>query len=472
MVRRDAAAIYRVWFALTLPAMLAVIAVTAYTDWGGLALLVYWWLEPITDGPILRLISRHLFGETPDWQAALRQAPATAWQNKLYWLTPFRLHLARSAMLPITQLEGLTGGRRRQRAKTIGSRVFSHGTGVTAVYHHLVLVVVLGVTALLWLLLPEALRQAYSDDLVTTLMSEGSRASMVANAVFFYIAQSILHPWFVGAGFGLYINCRTQLEAWDVEVAFRRLAKRRAAATAAAAILCACLLPPVPGEAQEADPEDPASTLEGFWDPDDVDAAVERVYADENLQRFETKKTWQRKEPVARSKRPQLDWLGGLGDVVAVLIEFALWVVLGLLILIVIMTRDRWLPLLQSASLTGASRRRVVLADGAVSEETLPDNIPDAVLTLWRESRHRESLALLYRAAVFRTVVRYDIDLPESATEMVCLRAVRNAASETDTRYFRDIVSAWIQCAYAKRRVEDGTVEQFCERWSSHHESI
>ena len=41
-----------------------------------------------------------------------------------------------------------------------------------------------------------------------------------------YIAMSIVEPFHVAAGFSLYLNRRTELEAWDLELAFRRLRER------------------------------------------------------------------------------------------------------------------------------------------------------------------------------------------------------------------------------------------------------
>ena len=41
-----------------------------------------------------------------------------------------------------------------------------------------------------------------------------------------WLSVSLLEPIYVAAGFGLYLHRRTQLEAWDVELVFRRLAAR------------------------------------------------------------------------------------------------------------------------------------------------------------------------------------------------------------------------------------------------------
>src|SRR5206468_3106666 len=43
-------------------------------------------------------------------------------------------------------------------------------------------------------------------------------------------AVLLLEPFYVAAGFALYLNRRTLLEGWDIEVSLRRLAQRHAAA--------------------------------------------------------------------------------------------------------------------------------------------------------------------------------------------------------------------------------------------------
>jgi hypothetical protein len=37
----------------------------------------------------------------------------------------------------------------------------------------------------------------------------------------FVVAVAIVEPFFVGAGFAMYLNRRVELEAWDIEQEFR-----------------------------------------------------------------------------------------------------------------------------------------------------------------------------------------------------------------------------------------------------------
>jgi peptidoglycan/LPS O-acetylase OafA/YrhL len=65
----------------------------------------------------------------------------------------------------------------------------------------------------------------------------------------------LIGPFYVGAGFGLYLNRRTQMEAWDVEIALRRLRERLLPAASTLALLLCLALPlaSAPVHAQDAD---------------------------------------------------------------------------------------------------------------------------------------------------------------------------------------------------------------------------
>jgi hypothetical protein len=44
----------------------------------------------------------------------------------------------------------------------------------------------------------------------------------IISSIAYAVAVACLEPFYVAAGFGLYINRRVELEAWDIEQEFRR----------------------------------------------------------------------------------------------------------------------------------------------------------------------------------------------------------------------------------------------------------
>ncbi len=471
MIRRDAAVIYRVWFMVTLPLLgLAVLCIlfSPFPDWVQMG---YWWLEPLADGPILYVISRRLFGENTDARAALRAMPGITRQNWIFLLTPYRLHFARSLAMPLTQLEGLSGKRRRERAKVLNQSTLNYGIGVTVAYQHLALSLFFGIILLGFAFVPTA----YWDTIGLSWFEnfyepEGASAKLLGLFVF-YAAQSALHPWFVGAGFGLYINCRTILEAWDIEVAFRRMLQRREGkvAAAAAAVLLAVGLASDPAMA-----DGPA--IEPWWDAEVIEAAEEKVFEDEALRTMETVERWVTiDDDEVEEDTGNMDLSGfevavrAIGRFISVLVEFGLWVLLAVAIAVIIATSSRWLPYVRYEPARRRRRQRIILASGEITAETLPDDIPAAVLSLWAKGERRQALSLLYRGSVFAAVDQHGVRLPNSATEGVCVDAVAEQTPSAQAEFFRKVVAAWVWCAYGSKAPADETVAALCDEWPSHY---
>lgn len=471
MIRRDVAVIYKTWFILTLPLLFIASLGIIFSPYHGWIQTGYWWLEPITDGPILYIISRRLFGERTDVRAALRATPTLLRQNWVFLVTPLRLHFARSLAIPLTQLEGLSGQRRRERAKVLNGIAMNHGIGVTAAYQHLFLALFFGVVLLGFAFIPESYQDTIGLKWFGTFFEEEQTvANGLLGLLLFYIAQTALHPWFVGAGFGIYINCRTMLEAWDIEVAFRRMLQRRASRGAAAAtILLALAIMPAPAPAE-------TTELKPYWDTATIEAADETVFSDEALQRTRTIKEWASTAEDTEDESDTSDSSGvarffeGLGRLIAGIVEFGFWILAAIVVLAIAMSARYWLPYLRYEQGPRRRRQRVILSSGEITAEMLPDDIPTAVAELWKKGEKREALSLLYRGSVFAVVEQHGVRLPNSATEGVCVAAVGHQAPGPQAEFFNKVVAAWVWCAYGARAPADGTISVLCDEWPKHYQ--
>ena len=482
LVRRDAAAVYRVWFATSLPLLSLALLWIYLTPWPGLALLLYWWFEPVLDGPMLDVIARRLFGGNADVGPTVRRAPAFAWRNRLFLLTPKRLHFARSVAMPITQLEQLRGLARRQRSKVLNAHVLNHGMGVTVAYHHLLLAAYFGIILGFLMFVPPEYRLEGPLDWLQYLYESESRHAEAVNLLLFYFAQSLLQPWFVGAGFGLYINCRTRLEAWDIELVFRRMATKRTAATATMAALLLAVgltttLGSLPAHAQNDDAADIDPGFSGFWTSEDIADELDAVFATEALNTTETREVWVPKNPENEPTRSAddsafRDAMRSVGEVFALIVEFGVWILAALVALLVFLSRHYWLPFLLAGSPVRQRSARVMLASGEVRAEELPDDVPGSVRALWQNGDRRAALSLLYRASVFELVRRYGVRLPVSATEGGCLAAVAEQAEPAQSGLFRRIVNAWVMLAYGARVPSTEEVESLLSAWPEHYGEV
>ena len=489
MVRRDAKAIYTVWFATTLPFLVLALLLNFLTPYGAFSLFLYWWFEPVADGAILRIISRRLFGEDADVRATLRMVPKLAWMNRIYLLTPHRLHFARSVAMPVTQLEGLKGPARRARSKILNMKIFNYGVGITAAYEHLVLALYFGIMLIGYTFIPDAYRDTLGDSWLELFWMESGSVATAIGLLVFYAAQSALQPWYVGAGFGLYINARTQLEAWDIEVAFRRMVQRRAGGVATAIILALLVTPqllsPTVASAQETEVEtaeeeiEPDPGFSGFWSEDDVRPALESVQASEALQERQEVEEWQRirtDEPEPEEDDLDLGLTSSMLEtffkLISKVLEFGMWIAVAILLIIVFLARDRWLPYLGLPGFSPAAERKIFLAGGELTADQLPDDIVATVLKTWRAGRKRKALSLLYRGSVFCAVTEHGVRLPRSATEGACVRAVAAQTDASRANFFRRVVHVWVQCAYGDLDPDDDAVVPLCNEWSQHFGAV
>ena len=481
MIRRDATTIYAAWFTITLPLFVLAVLMILYTDYPAWALFVFWWFEPLTDGPILHVISRRLFGEHAGIKGTIRETFRLAWRNIIFLVPPYRFHFARSIATPVTQLEGLRGKARRTRASVLNNRIMNYGTGVTVAYQHLFLALYLGAVLIVFAFVPVEYQDTLGMDWFDNFMNESASTAYILQLSLFYFAQTLLHPWFVGAGFGLYINCRTQLEAWDIEVAFRRMVQKRQAGVAGLTNLAVVLLtvalianPVFAQDDEYVEDNFVDNGFAGYWEDQDVDPAVERVFDSDALSTRTEKMVWQEKnkaEPDSDrdSSDLTLGWLEELGRILSFIFEFWLWIIVAFLGFLIYRTRDIWLPFLQASHMPKKSAQRVMLSSGEITQATLPDDIPGAVRKLWGAGQKRDALSLLFRGSVFYVVTQHGVRLPPSATEGDCVSAVNRHSGPALSSYFEKVVMTWVWCAYGSREPADDALSALCADWPKHY---
>jgi len=191
-----------------------------------LATLIFWWLKPLYDRFLLNIISHQLFNEKKSTLQALRDLPflikSTGLLSSLTWL---RLSLSRGLNIPIWQLEQLRGKLRRKRQQLIHGK--SHSSAVLfimAMLHFELILLIFFFLIILMFLPPEVLsnivdRVQNSDFDFSTLIDQ-------ANLFFYAAVVFLLEPIYVAGTFALYLNRRTELEAWDIELKFKQMAKR------------------------------------------------------------------------------------------------------------------------------------------------------------------------------------------------------------------------------------------------------
>jgi hypothetical protein len=261
------------------------------------------------------------------------------------------------------------------------------------------------------------------------------------------LAMSLIDVFVTGAGFGIYLNNRTWLEGWDVELAFRQLSSRLGK-MALLALVASLVWMPAAARAQE--DSDPAEIIREVKSHEDfkVHTVIDKV------------------PKQKESKSTSWEW--------PAMMEFLLWIGKAIMWLLAaaFVTWIIWLlwknrdlrPRLGEKTIPDIPKARVVMGMD-VSPETLPADIPAAALALWRQGRHREALALLYRGAISRVIETARVEIRESDTEGDCLRRVEQAGAAAQPDYFRGITGAWMRLAYARMDPNEIEIEALCLQW-------
>jgi hypothetical protein len=196
---------------------IALIAILSHSVAGWLPTIVIWWCKPWLDRTILFVLSRAAFGQ--------RTAPADVWdaQRQVWWshilfsLTIRRLSFWRSLTEPVYQLEGLSvfeaGSRVRQIKRQSSGAAFLM-TQAFAISEFMLW------TALVSLVVWFAPQGTLPDFAHLIIGKVG--IFRYALPIAYWCAVFFLEPFYVGAGFAMYLNRRVELEAWDIEQEFRR----------------------------------------------------------------------------------------------------------------------------------------------------------------------------------------------------------------------------------------------------------
>ncbi|KPN17522.1 hypothetical protein AO715_00310 [Xanthomonas sp. Mitacek01] len=507
LVRRHARAIWLPSLLLGLPVFVLLNALGWAIDQLWLAALLLWWIKPAFDRVPMFVLSRAVFGAAPGFRATAAAQLQWGWRPLIGHLTWRRFSPWRAVTLPVDLLEGLSGPPLAQRRRLVADGIGGHALLLTTICQLFVTALLLSLALLVLMFVPTELLSESARAMWALISEQPPRWVQVLGNLAFWAAISLVEPFYVGAGFGLYLNRRTQLEAWDLEIAFRRLRARLApAATLAVGLLLGGLLAmPLSGHAQddpaqdagdtareihptktwrhddhastpqkEADAEAPQTpTLPGvFGEVEDSKAfaqAVERAYADPLLDNKREIQRWQRKPTDDEDDRkdragPNLGVLAAVGQVFALIAEYGLWIVLAILVLVLAWTARRWWPWMRDAFRPLREPSEIVVEDAPPLPEALPDDLVAEVRRLWTEGRHRRALALLYRGSVEAMTVRAGVTLVPGATEAQVLRASRRLPDDEDRDAFADMVRVWQRAAYGQRFPDDSGLDALLAR--------
>ncbi|MGY2377309.1 DUF4129 domain-containing protein [Pseudomonas sp. SDO524_S393] len=463
------------WALITLP-VFALLTVLLW-DYPSTAMFLFWWLKPAFDRLPLYILSKALFGETPTGRQAVRQWPRLLKGQLLASLTWRRFSLSRSFLMPVSQLEGLDGQARQQRLGVLQQRNAGAARWLTTLGVHLEIGLWFGCMALFYLFIPQQVELDWDwQRLATATSSEGLWLEHLGN--FFYALILVFwEPIYVACGFSLYLNRRTVLEAWDLELVFRRLRQRLSTvAPLVALVIGLCLLPVHrPALADAPTPAKPVSTQSAsqsikslleqppFKNPETV-----------TRYRFGEEKTADRNTSHRDGKLPA--WLQTLLDNFnsntfkhfAQGLEVLLWSLLAAAVALLVWRYRDWLRTFVSKRRprkTKVSRAIPTQLFGLeLGTETLPEDIAGTAEQLW-VSQPREALGLLYRGLLNRLLHDFNLPLKNADTEGQVLEHIHHLHKPQLLTFSDELTQHWQNLAYGHRLPPVSAREKLCNEW-------
>lgn len=182
-----------------------------------LPLIVLWCSKPWLDRTILFVLSRATFGQETR-VADLWQAQRQVWWSQLLstW-TLRRLAVRRSFTQPVYQLEGLSGKALRARVKQIRAGKRDAAVRLTVAFAVCESALGFGLFALTLWFTPTNQEIDWM-----ALMMAPSNLDKFLQCLTYCAVIFFLEPFYVAAGFTMYLDRRVELEAWDIEQEFRR----------------------------------------------------------------------------------------------------------------------------------------------------------------------------------------------------------------------------------------------------------
>ena len=216
LCRSAAPSVCRCYAVAAVPVMALAAASFEIAVW--LPSLVIWCAKPWLDRTILFVLSRAAFGQPT--------RPADVWraQRQLWWAqwlltwTIRRLSPWRALTQPVYQLEGLSIREARARVRQIRHRNRAAGLMLTHAFSMSELAVTIALVSLVFWLAPSG----RAPNALEVAFGAWPIVFTVAVPIAYAIAVLFVEPFYVAAGFAMYLNRRAELEAWDIEQEFRR----------------------------------------------------------------------------------------------------------------------------------------------------------------------------------------------------------------------------------------------------------
>ena len=456
--------------------MLLMYIPVALISWGlfsaSTAMLILWWVKPLLERPLLDFLAKESFSQPTSAWSCIRSIKYLSVKDIFLMLTIRRLSPNRAYLAPIEQLEKIKGNVRNKRENVLLHRNKHKQTFWMVFCVNIETLLTLLFVWVVFNFIPEGVK--VDDQFLLTNLSNGS-----FDHIYFFsylVAIQLIAPFFVTGGFLAYINGRINLEGWDLELAFKQIAKRLTKfSLAILMVITTGLLDSTPVMAVEtassAVKQNESTQKKTLTKLEQTRNEVAQIYQDNEL--VEKAYIWQ---PVNNDKKKEynFDWLkdffktlSGFGT----LIGYVFWLLLISLTVWVVF------KLYSYGGGTWFKSTSVQHSDKKIKEESsLPIFFESISENSWPEdllkAAEQANIAAKYREALMY-LLKYSFDFAEqksagvihaSMSEKECEKALISVLPKELHAQYQKLFFVWVQQAWAHK---NATQEQVFDLISS-----
>jgi hypothetical protein len=216
LCQSTALSVYLCYGVAAVPVMALALASFEIAGWVPTVLL--WCSKPWLDRTILFVLSRAAFGKPTSPADVWREQRQVWWKHLPFTWTVRRFSLWRSLTQPVYQLEELSIWKAGERVRQIRHRHKASAMMVTSAFSLAEAALTIALLSLVFWFAPTG----RTLDLSELTSGDVPIVFALTIPIAYALALLFLEPFYVAAGFAMYLNRRAELEAWDIEQEFRR----------------------------------------------------------------------------------------------------------------------------------------------------------------------------------------------------------------------------------------------------------
>jgi Domain of unknown function (DUF4129) len=164
---------------------------------------------------------------------------------------------------------------------------------------------------------------------------------------------------------------------------------------------------------------------------------------------------------------PDLRWLRELMRWISEAGRGLMWLGMAALAALLVVYLRRWLRVRGEAAAGRALALPSHVRDLDIRPESLPDDLPAAVRSLWQRGEHRSALSLLYRGALSRLVHEHRLPVRASSTEGECTALAARHLDAERAVFVARLVGLWQLAVYGAQLPEGRAVLAVCEQFDA-----